>query len=263
MRERLLFLRDLILPPACGACGIIVASDRSFCLPCWHGLRWISDPRCDQCGEPFLKPYEAGPDGRCLACRLHPPPWRKARAPWVYKGAARDLILRFKSGYRPHLQWHMRGPLRHASAALRAENPLVIPVPLHRWRLWRRGYNQAALIAQGFARTHGLALLRDGLIRTRATAQSSGLTARQRARNVAGAFATPHPAQIRARGILLIDDVLTSGATASACTHALLRAGALYVDVLTLARVVRHPEASDIGARRGWAPQEESGGGAD
>lgn len=243
MRAALVQLRDLLLPASCAACGVVVASDYTFCLPCWGSLRWITDPRCAQCGEPFAQPAPA--DARCLRCRLLPPPWRQARAPWDYTGAARTMILRFKSGRRPDLTRFALGPLSHAAAPLLGERPLVIPVPLHRWRLWRRGYNQAALLAKSFAEAHSLPLLRDGLIRTRATAISHGLGVRARQRNVAGAFAARAPELIAGRAILLIDDVLTSGATAAACTKSLMKAGARHVDILTLARVVRHPHSPD------------------
>jgi ComF family protein len=228
---------DLVLPPRCPACGVLVDGDGRFCPSCWQGLRFLSPPQCDSCGEPFA--YDLGAGARCNACDADPPVWHRARAALAYEEAARTALLRFKLADKQHLGAMMVPHMARAGAALLGPQVLLVPVPLHRWRLWRRGFNQAALLARGLARAGHGTLAVDALVRTRATRPSVGLTAPERAANVRGAFIVASPGLVQGRDIVLIDDVLTSGATATACTRALLEAGAARVDVLTWARVVR------------------------
>lgn len=230
---------DLVLPPRCPACGVIVDGDGRFCAGCWLTLRFLGSAQCDQCGEPFA--HEQGAGALCGACLAAPPPWRRARAALAYDGAARTAMLRFKLADRQHLAGMMAGAMLRAGMrdGLLAPGVLLVPVPLHRWRLWRRGFNQALLLARALARASGADLSVDGLMRVRATRPSVGLGAEARAANVRGAFAVRAREVFSGRAVVLVDDVLTSGATAAACARTLLAAGAASVDILTYARVVR------------------------
>lgn len=157
----------------------------------------------------------------------------------VYGGAARKVLLGFKHGDRQHLVRVMAPQLVRAGGDWLGPSAVLVPVPLHRWRLWKRGFNQAALLACAAGRRSRTPVVVDALIRVRATTISKGLGRRRRAANVRGAFRVNRPEQVRGRDIVLVDDVLTTGATAEACTRMLLRAGATNVRVLTWARVVR------------------------
>lgn len=162
----------------------------------------------------------------------------------LYDGAARAALLRFKLADRQHLAVMMAAAMARAASADELLQPgvLLVPVPLHRWRLWRRGFNQALLLARELSKASGAALSVDGLRRVRATRPSVGLGPAARAANVRGAFRVRDAAAVAGRAVVLVDDVLTSGATATACTKALLAAGAASVDILTYARVVREGE---------------------
>ena len=230
-------LCDMVLPPRCPACGVITDGDGRFCADCFGGLDFIGAPQCDGCGVPFA--YDRGADALCGACLAEPPAWRRARAALAYQGPARTALLRYKFGDREHLAGMMVPQMVRAGAGLLGPEVLLVPVPLHRWRLWGRGFNQAALLARGLARAgHGV-LLVDGLVRVRATRPSVGLDRAGRLKNVKGAFRVRDRALVDGRRVVLVDDVLTTGATALACAKALTRAGAASVDVLTWARVVR------------------------
>lgn len=230
---------DLMLPPRCPGCGEIVDGDGRFCLGCWASLRFILPPYCATCGDPFE--VAQGDDSLCGKCLATPPKW-SARAAFAYEGAAREAVLKLKHGDQPHLARLMSAAMVRAGSGMFGHpGALLIPVPLHRWRLWRRGYNQAAELAKAVARLSGTQLLIDGIERRRSTLPSGGLNPSQRRANVRAAFRVP-PAKrpcLQGRSIILIDDVLTSGATADACARILLRAGAKSVDLLALSRVVR------------------------
>lgn len=235
---------DLLLPPRCPACGEIVNRQGSFCTPCWASLRFITPPMCGICGLPFEVPQPAG--ALCAAC-LAAAPRFEARAALAYEGAARDVVLRLKHADRPHLAADMAAQMLRAGGDWLAD-AVIVPVPLHRWRLWKRGYNQAAELAKALSKRSGTPLVVDALIRHRATATSQGLNPSERRRNVRGAFRIRDNARPRIAGrcIILVDDVFTTGATADACARILLRAGAGSVRLLTLARVVRPADASHI-----------------
>lgn len=228
---------DLVLPPRCPACREIVEDDGRFCAACWATLRFITAPQCAACGTPFN--HDRGAGTRCGACLLKPPRYATARAALSYEGAARAVLLGFKHGDRQHLARLMAPQLVRVGAPVLDADALLVPVPLHRSRLWSRGFNQAALLAAAVARRTGTPLAVDALVRVRRTAISRGLGRRARAENVASAFRVALPDRVRNRRIVLVDDVLTTGATAQACARVLLRAGAARVDVLTWARVVR------------------------
>lgn len=188
-------------------------------------------------------PHDMGDEARCGACHADPPPFDRAAAAVAYGEIARSVALRLKYGRRPGVARMMSGQMARLVGPV-PPDALVIPVPLHRWRLWSRGYNQALLIARNLAEQAGLACLPDLLERTRATPVLRGLGRKARAKAVAGAFAI-HPArksEVSGRTILLIDDVFTSGATAGACAKVLKRAGAAEVRLLCWARVLREEE---------------------
>lgn len=183
------------------------------------------------------------PDGLvCGACLKEAPPFARARAAFTYAGGGRDLVLRFKRGDRTDLAPGLARLMHTAGSALLNDCDAILPVPLHRWRLWRRRFNQSALLAAALGRAAGRPVLLDVLERPRATRSLGHLNRTARQRELAGAIRVasgPVADKIRGRSLLLVDDVFTTGATVNACCRALLRAGAKEVTVLTLARVVR------------------------
>jgi ComF family protein len=222
---------DLLLPPRCPACREIVENDGTFCVKCRVGLDFITAPMCARCSTPFE--IDRGPNTACAACLDTPPRFAPARAAMVYGGPARDILLGFKNGDHQHLVKVMAPQLVRAGGDWLGPGALLVPVPLHRARLWKRGFNQAALLAAAAGRRSGTPVAVDALIRVRATTTSRGMGRCKRAANVRGAFRVARPAQVRGRDIVLVDDVLTTGAKAEACTRILLRAGAASVRVLT------------------------------
>jgi ComF family protein len=230
-------LLDFALPPRCPGCGAITQADHSFCLGCWQSLHFLGDPCCTCCGHPFA--HESGEGALCGACLAYPPRFDRVRAAVAYGEVARKVALKLKYAGRPGVAETLaRFMARHVEAG--ESEAVLMPVPLHRWRIWKRGYNQAALIAAALARSTGRPLALDLLVRTRATPPLQGLGRRERAEAVRGAFAVREAGKgaVRGRDILLIDDVFTSGATAGACARALKRAGAARVGILCWARVI-------------------------
>lgn len=228
-------LIDLALPPRCPGCGAIVEADHRFCAACWGSLRFLGPPWCAGCHAPF--DFDRGAGAMCAACLADPPPHEGVRAAVAYGDVARRLALKLKYGGRLAAAETMA----RAMARLVPEGEaLLVPVPLHRWRLWSRGFNQAALIARALARRHGLPVSVDLLRRVRATPKLQGLGRRARAKAVAGAFALAPGARtaLRGRTVLLVDDVHTSGATGDACARLLKRGGAARVILLCWARVL-------------------------
>lgn len=226
------------LPPRCPGCGTVVAADHSFCLDCWGRLDLLSGPACATCAEPLELAFDDR--STCGACLADPPPYDRLRAAVAYGPIARSLALKLKYGRRPGVAVTMARVMRRA-AEVGLADALVVPVPLHRRRLWWRGYNQAALIARALVRQEGGTLAVDLLDRRKVTPLLRGLGRSARARAVQGAFAVPPrwQEQIKGRRVVLIDDVFTTGATAGACTRALKRAGAAEVSLVCWARVVR------------------------
>jgi ComF family protein len=230
---------DLFLPPHCPSCDAEVPVQGTFCPTCFAALNFITEPLCHACGLPFASQAQAGPARTCPTCNEHPPLWREARAALLYDDAARRLILPFKHADRQEIATVLATHMARAGRGFIGEAQLIVPVPLHRWRLFRRGFNQAALLARAVGKRVGVMTLPDALRRTRRTPLLGPLSATQRATALHGAFDI-RPSRLSAlqgKHILLIDDVMTSGATANACAEILLQAGCAGVDVLVAARV--------------------------
>ena len=224
---------DFALPPRCAGCGTIVEALHSFCSDCWTGINWCGEGGCQTCGLP-LEATDAGICGRCLA---QPPRIARTRAAVEYGEVARTLVMKLKYGRKVGAAATMAAFM--APLVEVGEGTMLVPVPLHRWRLWSRGFNQSALIARELAARLGVDHRTDVIRRTRRTRPLKGMGVRQREREVARAFAVPDPAAIAGRHVVLVDDVLTSGSTSDACAKVLLRGGAKRVDLLCFARVVR------------------------
>lgn len=240
---------DWALPHRCAGCGALTGGDAGFCPDCWQQLDFLGPPACARCDRPFAQPQGEG--ALCGACMADPPPFDRVRGVLAYGPLPRALVVRFKHGRHVALA---RLIARLMASRLPPpdergdERWLLIPVPLHRWRLWRRGFNQAAIIARHLAAMTQLPVLVDALERRRATPLLRGLGRRQRAKVVRGAFAVRADRRDAIAGahILLIDDVFTTGATARACAAALRRAGAARVEVLVLARVLDDADRAAI-----------------
>jgi ComF family protein len=211
-----------------------------LCAACFGRTNFVTAPLCVRCGVPFGFAEQGGAEGLCPGCRAHPPLFRQARAALRYDDQGRRLILPLKHGDRIELAVILAPMMVRAGAGLLSHGATVlVPVPLHRRRLFQRKYNQAAVLAFAVGRLTGRPVLADALVRTRQTAPLDEKSPEERAREVAGSFLvrTSRVERVVGRTVLLIDDVMTSGATANACTTALLEAGALAVDVLVAARV--------------------------
>ena len=230
-------LVDLVFPPRCPLCGAGLSAQRGLCAECWNGLAIPGEPACTTCQRPFPDTVAAGTV--CAPCLADPPRHDGIAAATLYNDASRRLVLAFKHGRRIAL-----APLlaRLMTARLGELGPAwtVVPVPLHRWRLWRRGFNQAALLAQEVGRGSGAAVAVDALVRRKQTPVLGGLGRKARRRALSGAIRVDprRAATLRERDIVLVDDVMTSGATTDACVAALKRAGAGKVRIACFARVL-------------------------
>ena len=230
---------DALLPPQCLGCGALVDEPGLLCAECWDSVVFLGPPQCPACGFPFE--YSLGEGALCGACSRRRPVFERARAAVAYDDASRHLILAFKHGDRTDAAPAFARWLARAGGELLGEAECIVPVPLHWSRLFARRYNQAALLAQNLGRLGSVPVVPDALVRRRRTPPQGRMGTAARRRNLAGAFAVgPRGrARIEGRRVLLVDDVLTTGATAAACGRTLLGARAGAVDVLTLARVVR------------------------
>lgn len=228
---------DALLPPRCLKCGAIMARTGNLCSSCWRRVEFISPPLCHVCGVPFE--FESGGEVLCGACIRRPPVFGRARAVFRYDDFSRGLILAFKYGDRTDAAPAFGRWLVRAGEDVLEGADYLIPVPLHWSRLFRRRYNQAAVLAAAISGETGIAVLSDALRRTRRTRPQGHLSARERGRNLRGAIALypRHDEAVAGRNIILVDDVMTSGATVGECARVLNASGANRVDVLTLARV--------------------------
>lgn len=228
-------LRDLLFPPVCIKCGQQVVQHQALCADCWKTLHFITAPLCACCGLPFDLPVEEGT--LCASCLADRPVPEKIRSAVVYDEASKGIILRLKHGDAPDLALSLAPWLVRAGQGLLDYADVLAPVPLHRWRLLRRHYNQSALLAREVARQSGVPLAPELLLRTRATDPQGHKNRKDRHQNVKDAFVPNPDYDIAGKKIVLIDDVMTSGATLDACAKALLDGGAAGVGALTLARV--------------------------
>lgn len=230
---------DLLMPPLCPVTGEPVAAPALLSPAGWAALHFIEAPFCRRCGVPFGADYGEGVE--CPSCIAEPPVFGRARAAMVYDDASHKLVVGFKHADRTELAAMFGAWMVRAGTDVLSGAALIVPVPLHRRRLVARRYNQSALLGASAARAAGAVYAPRALRRTRATPPQKDLSADARRRNVAGAFAVPERARARIEGahVVLVDDVLTTGATLNAAARALKAAGAAAVDALILARVVK------------------------
>ncbi len=235
---------DTILPPRCVVTGDIVDKQGMISPQAWAQMDFIRDPMCAKCGVPFgfeVDGYEMEGGLQCVQCLDYPPPFASARAALKYNDHSRDLILGFKHADQTHAARAFVPWLKMAGSEMLGAADALIPVPLHRWRLLKRRYNQSAIMAAYLGKECGIPILHQALIRTRATSTQGHLSYAERKKNVKRAF-TVHPryqSDIKDKTLILIDDVYTTGSTVKECTKALLKGGAKAVHILTLARVAR------------------------
>jgi ComF family protein len=230
---------DLLLPLQCALCEAAVEQPGQLCADCFGRTGFITEPCCARCGVPFAVAGQGGALQLCPACRDAAPVFGEARAALRYDRQARRLVLPFKHADRLELARVLAPHMARAGAALLRRAELLIPVPLHRRRLFYRRYNQAALLAQALSRLSGRPAIVDAMQRVRPTVPLGDKSPEARAATVADAFVVRpwRASAILGKRLLLIDDVMTSGATANACASTLLAAGAAAVDVLVAARV--------------------------
>lgn len=234
---------NLIIPRQCLSCYDVIEEEGIFCPPCWAGLTFITDPVCYACGFPF--PYvdenDQGTQALCGSCVQTLPAYGHLRSVVAYDGGIRELILRFKHGDAVYAAPGLARLMALALQKWPRKIDLIAPVPLHFSRLFKRRYNQAAVLATALSRETGIPVDNQLLERVKATVSQGGLSRKERAENVKHVFrvASGRAESIRGKTILLIDDVMTTGATVESCACALLGQDSVCdVDVLTVARVV-------------------------
>ena len=225
---------DFALPPRCPGCGLIVDEVHSFCADCWKQVEFLGNSGCRTCGLP-LEATEIEECGPCLAVE---PRIARTRAAVAYDDLSRGLAIRLKYGRKVAIA---RTMARYMAPLVNPPDgeAVLVPVPLHRARLWSRGFNQSALVARELSRRLSIAADPFALQRTRRTPPLKGMSLSQRRRTVAGAFKVADAARVKGRTVILVDDVLTTGSTADACARALKRAGAVRVELVSWARVVK------------------------
>ena len=229
---------DAVMPPRCLRCGVIVADPRALCADCFEATTFITPPFCTRCGIPFVDAYASALDNLvCGACLDHPPEFDQTRAVFLYDENSRSLVTRFKYADRTDFSPALARWMVRAGASILDHADLILPVPLHRWRLFNRTYNQSALLSRHITHLSGVPAVFDVLRRAKATPRQGGLSARARRRNVSRAFKVTKPHIVETKRVVLIDDVLTTGATLNACAKVLKSNGAVSVDALVISRV--------------------------
>jgi ComF family protein len=230
-------LVDIVLPPRCLSCGEIVEEPNALCGRCWGGITFFAPPWCAGCGLPF--PHPMGEDAVCADCARERRSWDRARAALRYDKSSRQLILGLKHADNTHVVGAFGRWMLRAGVEVLGDAELLVPVPLHWTRLFQRRYNQAAMLANAIRAAGGPPVAADCLARRRRTPSQGHLGPLARERNVRGAFIVRRRSEVAGRRLVVIDDVLTTGATVDECARVLKRAGASSVGVLTLARALR------------------------
>ncbi|KXV13835.1 competence protein ComF [Acetobacter malorum] len=235
---------DVLFPPTCLLCNADVAQAGLVCTDCFGRLHPIGAPCCDACATPQTAQAYIGADGLCPACERHHPLWVYARAAFLYDQASRDLILQLKYADRLENARFLANRMVQVGEDILTSDVVLVPVPVHRWRLIGRQYNQAAILAWALARRTGLCCVPDALVRRKATSRLANFSPQERKAEMVDAIAV-HPgrvSQFAGRSVVLVDDVLTTGATATVCTQVLLDAGAASVSLLVAGRVPAQKE---------------------
>lgn len=235
-------LLNAIYPAQCASCGEVVFGDGGLCGPCWRETEFVLGHVCDLCGVSLIGESDGIAD-HCDECMTIARPWSRGRTALRYDGNGRRLVLAMKHGDRPDIALPAATWIARAAAPIITPNMVIVPVPTHWRRMWKRKYNQAAEIARALGRETGLEVQPNALIRSRAGETQDGKGFDDRFANVEGAI-RPHPkkgAALAGRAVLIVDDVMTSGATLAAATEAAREAGAKDVCIATLARVARDP----------------------
>lgn len=234
---------DFALPARCPICGVTVEADNRFCLSCWENLDFLTEPWCASCGKPFAFAQAEG--AQCVPCLEQPPEHDGVRAVVAYDDKSSLLAMRLKYGGRLGFAELIARQLERFMGEI-CSDALIVPVPLHRWRLWSRGFNQSVLIGRALSKRSGVAMASDILVRKNATPPLRSMSAKQRHRLVKNAFLISRDFEIKIQGktIILVDDVYTTGATTNACARLLKKSGADRVLVFCWARVLADYERS-------------------